>query len=471
MSLKYPNDFFRTAAFQLTLFYFVIFSLVMSVGTSLMYLSVRHHLFDEIDILLNQIRDKMMYYIDRSSLETLNDEFRREAEARGADVVFVRLLSGDGDVIAGSDVSAWPDLSSLTVANVHPLVGSKYETRRLTNQSESVRVLSAPTTDSRVFQTGVVLRDQSRFLRSLYRDAAFITLFAMPVAALLGYGAARYALKGVEAVSLTAERIAKGELHRRVDCSLHGEEIARLGRTFNHMADRIQGVMAEMKEVNDLIAHDLRSPLTRIRMAAESLISNRGLIDEPEEIAGSIIESCDGLLRMINTMLDISETNAGIRVIQRKPVDITTLLRTAVNLYTPLVEEQRMELSVSVAESLFVNGDEGKLQRAVANLIDNAIKFSYPSGRIEIQAAAMEPGVRITVRDEGIGIPPEEHPKIFERFYRCDRSRHQPGNGLGLCFAKTVIEAHGGQIAVESAPGKGSCFTIILPPIMRNREL
>lgn len=463
MFWKYPINFSRTAAFHLTLFYFVIFSLVLIASTSMIYFSIQKHLAKEVDSLLFQIKEKMMHYIEGDLLEILQDEFNREAEARGTFRIFIRLITLDGDRIVSSNLTQWPKIPA-PFQDQHRSLGKEYlVTRNMNHNSTSIRILSAPVSDQQIFQTGIVLNEQYQFLNTLYREAAIMILFAMPLVALLGYGAARYALKGVEAVSRTAERITQGEFERRVDCHLHGEEFAQLGKSFNEMADHIQSIMSEMRDVNDLIAHDLRSPLTRIRMAAESLVEKPNNISEVMEAAGFIVHSSDSLLRMINTMLEISETNTRIRTLNRMPIDLKSLLEKAVDLYTPLAEEKQIEFRCSVAESLFVNGEEGKLQRALANLLDNATKFSPKGGIIEIRLSSIHERVLISILDEGPGIQPKDQAKIFERFYRADRSRHLPGNGLGLCLTKAIVEAHGGLISVDSSPNKKTCFTIELP--------
>jgi signal transduction histidine kinase len=217
--------------------------------------------------------------------------------------------------------------------------------------------------------------------------------------------------------------------------------------------------------MNDNIAHDLKSPVARIRGLAEISLSGQNQKDEELTLAGSTIEECDRLLDMINTMLVISQTEAGAGEMNPEPVNLAEVVRGAVELFTPLAEDKGLVLCCDVPEALPVNGDLKMLQRALANLVDNAIKYTPAPGQIDIQGLIEKKSgeICIRVRDSGVGIESRDLPKIFNRFFRCDQSRTTGGSGLGLSLVRAVARAHGGEVTVESLLGMGSLFSFSIP--------
>jgi signal transduction histidine kinase len=244
------------------------------------------------------------------------------------------------------------------------------------------------------------------------------------------------------------------------------EEIDRLAVTFNQMLDRIEKLVAGIREMGDNIAHDLKSPVARIRGLAEISLSGSSGGREEMTLAGSTIEECDRLLEMINTMLMISKTDAGAGDVALGPVNMAEVVQGAVALFAPLAEDKGLSMTCATPDALMVEGDLRMLQRAMANLVDNAIKYTPAPGRIDIRGflgmKATE-WVNVSIKDSGVGIDKDDLPRIFDRFYRCDQSRATSGSGLGLSLARSIAHAHGGAIDIESTSGKGSVFTLRLP--------
>jgi len=230
------------------------------------------------------------------------------------------------------------------------------------------------------------------------------------------------------------------------------------------MVDRLQRVIQEMREINDNIAHDLRSPLTRIRGAAELTLMSTTSPADFEEMAVSIIEECDNLINMINTMLDIAETEAGVGELSLDTIEMNKLIMDACELYRAVAQEKHIELRTQLPEeAVHLQGDKAKMQRLTANFLDNAIKYTPAHGSVLVTLEHQDGTIVIRFADTGIGINPNEIPRIFDRFYRCDASRSASGTGLGLSLAKAITDAFGGSIHVESAQDKGSVFTVTLP--------
>ena len=181
-------------------------------------------------------------------------------------------------------------------------------------------------------------------------------------------------------------------------------------------------------------------------------------------MAASTIEDCDRLLDMINTMLLISKTEAGVEMPAGDEVEVESLIRKACELFDPIAEDKHVSLSYNAAEKILVSGNARMLQRMLANILDNAVKYSPPGGKIEVSLTGPKNhNLTISIKDTGVGISGTDLNRIFERFYRCDQSRSQAGTGLGLSLARAIARAHGGDITVTSTVNQGSTFNITLP--------
>ena len=299
--------------------------------------------------------------------------------------------------------------------------------------------------------------------------AALFRGFLIVLAAIVAFGGpigwfmARRALRGVQAITRTATEIAHGNLDRRVEVRAQGDELDALARTFNLMLDRIHALIIGMREMTDNLAHDLRSPLGRIRASAEMILTDNGSKAEAEAMVAATAEECDRLLEMINTTLDIAEAESGAALLKLVEFDLVELVGDAVELFQPLAEDKQVTIAVDLPDACRIRGDRQRLQRVVANLLDNAVKYTPVGGRVTIKLDDQGEWLKLSIQDTGVGISPAETARIFERFYRCDRSRSELGNGLGLSLALAFVRIHGGDIAVDSVPEQGSTFTILLP--------
>jgi signal transduction histidine kinase len=285
----------------------------------------------------------------------------------------------------------------------------------------------------------------------------------MVFAAWTGWFMARRALLGVEEVTRTALRISEGAFKERVHVQAKGEEIQRLAATFNGMLERIEALITGMREMSDNVAHELRTPITRIRGVAEMTLNAERSVNDYEDMAANTIEACDRLLGMINTMLDVSEAEAGASKLTFAEIDMADVVRGACELYQPAAEGKGVTLISRISGNHSVYGDIRRIQRVVVNLLDNAVKYTPPGGTVTVSVNEQQGQVVISFDDTGIGISEDDLPHIFRRFYRCDRSRSEAGFGLGLSLAKAIVGAHGGNITATSVLGKGSRFTVILP--------
>jgi heavy metal sensor kinase len=307
------------------------------------------------------------------------------------------------------------------------------------------------------------MEDLARVIDVFQRVFTVVMAALFILAAVIGWFMARRALSGVERVTRTAQRISGGSLTERVPVRGREDEIDQLAVTFNRMLDHIQSLMAGIKEMTDNIAHDLKSPITRIRGQAELALTGGGRQAEYEAMAGSAVEECDRLLDMIDTMLFISRTEAGVTRPQHQEMNLAAVVGDACRLFEALAEEKRIRLSCDTPQTLPLSGDTRLIQRMLANLLDNAIKYTPSGGAVSVSARrSPQDRATIDVKDTGPGISAADLPHIFERFYRGDPSRTQAGAGLGLSFARAVAHVHGGSITVESSPA-GSAFSVEIP--------
>jgi heavy metal sensor kinase len=452
-------------ALRLTIWYAGVFTVTAFLAFSLFYLLITNLVRTRIDADLVRQSDEYNTVFSLQGIGALQRYAVLRAQAAGEEKIFVRLLYPTGVAFSSSNASHWRDLgvNHQAVHAVEDGQGDYIETVALDRHRHGVRVLYSLLGRGIVLQLGQALETEAR----LFADFKPIFVFTMSVivcfAAAVGWFMARRALAGVADVTRTARRITSGDLTQRVPIRRHGDEIDQLALTFNQMLDRIAALVSEIREMNDNIAHDLRSPLTRIRGAAEVTLLNAHGLSDYQRMAGDTIEECDRLLDMINTMLLISQTQAGTVKITLAPMDLVPLLRQAVDLFQPLAEDRRIRLTVELPDTCHLMGDERMLQRLVANLIDNAIKYTPVQGEVEVVLAcegADGASPRLMVSDSGCGISPEDLPQIFNRFYRCDQSRATQGNGLGLSLAQAIAQAHGGKIRVESRLGEGSRFSL-----------
>jgi len=402
-----------------------------------------------------------------------------EAESEGVEKVFYRLISRDGTEIVSSNLSYWgflPKSSALKILNIGsdhffetvPVPETPDKARALSSDMDyddpdKARILYSIIDKDRVLQVVQTMENDEELLETFLNILGTSIVIMTILAGLTGWFMARRALAGVEDVTQTAINISDGDFSSRVPITGRGEEIDRLAITFNAMLENIQGLIKGMKAVTDDIAHDLRSPLTRIRGIAETTLLTEGTDSDYESVIGNIIEECDRLISMINTMLEISEAEAGVSGMEFTKVNISKLIGDACVLFQLIAEERHIHLVRKIGTDLSISVDKQKIQRSIANLLDNALKYTKPGGTVTVSSEENGQEAIISVIDNGIGISKKDLPHIFKRFYRCDRSRSQPGNGLGLSLAQAFIRAHGGNISVTSMPGHGSTFTVILP--------
>ena len=472
MPLKRLRSYRKTLAFRLTLWYAGVFAVSAGVAFLLFYTLITAVFRDRTDQeLLAQAREFSATLSSRG-MEAVRNLAMLEAQAAGVKKVFFRLLSSRGEVFSSSNMSYWQDIDIRQEAIKELLRDRKsvFETVSIPNRKDKIRVAHVLIGTGVILQIGQSMEADSRFIDAFKNIFLVTTVLLLGLAAGVGWFMARRAVSGVEAVTRTAQEISGGTLAKRVPVGTRGDEIDQLAATFNQMLGRIQTLVTEIKEMSDNIAHDLKSPITRIRGMAEVTLTTGKGIEEYENMAAGTVEECDRLLDMINTMLMITKTESGVHPLDYQQVDMPRLVRDACELMGTVAEDRGLTLACETPETLPLVGDPRMIQRILANLLDNAIKYTPFGGRVKVSLSETDGGeALVTVHDTGMGIPPDDLPHIFERFYRCDQSRSEPGTGLGLSLARALARAHQGDITVTSTLGQGSTFTLILPKTRSNQ--
>jgi two-component system, OmpR family, heavy metal sensor histidine kinase CusS len=296
-----------------------------------------------------------------------------------------------------------------------------------------------------------------------------VLLTAVPVVLLLsgglGYVLARKALAPMERLRRSTEEITADRLDRRLPVANSEDELGRLTETINAMIGRLERSFAEIRRLTADASHELRTPLTAIRMEAEVALGRPITSVECQHLLGSILEECDRLTRLTDQLLTLSREDAGSGKQVREVLDLAVLVEDVVETMRPLAVIKKLHLSIQAKGSFLIRGDESRLRQVFYNLLDNAIKYTPEGGKVEVTLDRSEGVVKVSMRDTGIGIPPEHLPRVFERFYRVDkaRGRAEGGTGLGLSIVQSIVAAHGGRVELASSPGEGTTCLVALP--------
>lgn len=471
MYLKKMLRLSQTLAFRLTLWYAGIFAISSFAAFLAFYLLANSVIERRTDHeLLNEISEYSSV-LSLKGIETLKSALIIEAESEGVDRIFFRVVTRDGVELFSSNLSSWGNLSTSRTAaeRLRERGNHIFETITLPDRRYKVRTIYAAIGPGEIMQIGESL-EENELLLQVFREIFGATMVVLTaLGALIGWFMARRALVGIEEVTRTAMDISRGAFGRRVAVKTRANEINRLATAFNVMLDRIDALVTGMREMADNMAHDLRNPITRIRGIAEITLATHRSTEEYEDMATNTIEECNRLLEMADTILDISEAEAGASQLRMENIEMAKVVRDTCELFQPTAEGQGITLISKIFDSSFVYGDTQRLQRMLVNLLDNALKYTPSGGTVTVAVNRNEGKVVISVKDTGIGISRDDLPHIFERFYRCDQSRSHSGVGLGLSLSMAIARAHGGNIAATSRPGKGSKFTVILPQTSHSR--
>jgi signal transduction histidine kinase len=274
----------------------------------------------------------------------------------------------------------------------------------------------------------------------------------------------------------TAARLHPEDLSERLPRSGNGDELDQLSATMNGMLDRLADYLEQQRTFVANAAHELRSPLTAMRTALEVTLERDRSVPEYRELLTDLVEECAGQANLINQLLLLAEGDAGLLHAEGE-VRLDEVVQKAVDMFQGIAEQRGIDLQGDAPSAIVVPGNRIHLREVIHNLIDNALKFTPAGGRVrlEVRPQPQREQVQLVVRDTGIGIASEDLPKVFERFYRADKSRQREhptgGNGLGLAICRAIVQSYGGQITLASTLGKGTTVTVTLPTVAGARPV
>ena len=441
----------KTSTFRLASLYLVIFALSVSALLGYVYLNTAVLLEHQAD---ETIRSEVLaladQYRQRGLVGVVDTVQRRSREDTGS----IYLLTDPNDNAMAGNIDKLPPQAQNKDNNwIEFPVNIK---RGGAVESHTVRAFHTDLGGDYELIAGRDIQVLRQF-DTIIRQTIYATL---GIALVLGIGVgllmSRNMLRRVDAITGASRHIMEGNMSGRMPVSGSGDELDRLASALNEMLDQIERLMAGMKEVSSNVAHDLKTPLTRIKARVESALRS-GNAEEYRDALDRTVEESDRLLETFNALLSIARAEAGQSRAGLEPVDAHDILSDVFELYEPTAEEEGGQLSLASGPGLMIRADRQLIAQAVSNLIDNALKYGADGGGppdITVAGALENGHVVIVVADHGPGIPPEDRERVLERFVRLDASRTKPGNGLGLSLVAGVIKLHGGSLVLEdNAPG------------------
>ncbi|MEM7358916.1 MAG: HAMP domain-containing sensor histidine kinase [Pseudomonadota bacterium] len=452
---------FKSSAFRITLVYVVLFGLSVSIILGFVYWSTVVYMTNQTDDDINaEIKALSTIYARRGYPGLLDVLLERVNEQRPGDSTLYLLTNDDFEVLVGN-INRWP---SLAQDNDGWLDFRLDDTRDSTSGEFRARARTFEVEGRFNLLVGQGMKDLAT-LNALVGRALVWGLILTVVLGLVGGLMMRQTLRSrLGSINQISRKIMMGDLRRRIATRGTGDEFDELAVNLNSMLDRIEHGMEGVRRVSDNIAHDLKTPLARMKNRVEELkFKVSGNIEE-EAAVDQIIMEADGLLSTFNALLRIARIEYSEQRKGFKPVDVNSILYDLLELYEPLVEEKGQTLDVEISKPMVLEADRDMLFQAFANLLDNAIKYTPEAGKISIRAFKESRKWHIEIADNGPGIPESEFENVTQRFYRLDQSRSTPGSGLGLALVFAVLKLHDLELSfADNSPGLSVRVTLDAP--------
>lgn len=457
------NRLWNTVGFRLAMCYGALVVAAVALISAVLYFGTVGVLDREINAKLSAVSKRLTDHFETRGNAALQQEIEHLlTDGIDQDTEVYLFLGPDGQKIVGN-LSGWTDTNS--------------PPNRLTDQAVTrdgrpsiSRLLPRELSNGSQLVVGRDLQDMHEIeqlvLRALVLGGAVAVLLAIGGAVLFR----RQLEQRIAAIRRTVLEIEAGDLSRRIPVSEADDEFTRLNRDLNHMLDQIQHLMDGVRDVSNAIAHDLRTPLGRIRNLLEETLRPGTTRERLIKSTTAAIQGIDELIIVFDKLLQIAEAEAGTRRQSFQPVALREIITDMVELYDATADAKGVRLAATVDGEPTTIGDKDLLATATANLIDNALKYAGNSAKVQVRATQERDAVSIVVQDNGPGIPATERSKVITRFYRLDRSRSLPGNGLGLPIVSAISHLHSGKLSLDDAH-PGLIARIILPSIPADSRL
>jgi heavy metal sensor kinase len=462
----------RSISFRLVAWYAGLLAGIFLLLCAVLYLDLRHFLEKDLaesqSRRTRQIANTLLVHVKQTGesyvASQTKDWYKPEINDR-----FIRITRTDGTQVY---VSGTPDDGSFDPAEV-PVFSPSSETesyRKLKLSGGKTLLIAALNFKSSgnpdyLVEFGELLDPVETMLDRLFLQLAWGLPLAIFIIAGGGYLLVRRALTPVEQITQAAERITQHNLSERLPVSSTGDELERLSVSLNRMITRLDDAFQNSKRFVADASHDLRTPLTILRGELENFACDARLDSELRERAASLLEEVVHLGKIVEQLFTLSRLDDGEAQTEWTRFDLTELAQTTVGQMNLLAEDKGISISCDASQPMFVKGNHVRLKQVVVNLLDNAIKYTPENGAIQLRVHGVNGHAVLEVKDNGIGIPPDALPHIFERFFRVDKARSADSEsaGLGLSIVKSICTAHGAEVEVQSTVGSGSCFRVKLP--------
>lgn len=459
-----------TLAFRLTAVYALAGLILVVIATASLYFVLRAELEKNTDLFL---ADKL--HVVRTMLrerpddwDGLKEEIELESAARRYQQFYIRLLDENNQPLLTTPGMA-EQLDLAQFANHSPgeqsipIKGRMGQSFRITSAQAPV----GPSLTARdTIQIAIDVSHQEKILARFRLWFWCILLGACVVFPLIGYQIARQGIRPVEEMATTARHISSSNLRERIHAEGYPFELASLASTFNSMLDRLEESFERISRFSADIAHDLRTPVNNIRGEAEVALARARSLDEYREVLSSCLEETVRLSDLIGDLLFLARAESPLAHLHRERVNVTELLDGVREYYEAAASDSGISLSSEDADPpVIAQVDRTLLQRAIGNLVSNAVAHTPVGGSVSLKSKTETSGLQIEISDTGIGIPAEALPKVFDRFFRVDSSRSQTsgGTGLGLAIVQSIMVLHGGKVEIASEPGHGTRVTLRMP--------
>jgi two-component system, OmpR family, sensor kinase len=464
--------FLVTIRAKLVCWFTLVLALILVSFSALLYFTLSRALYDSVDKKLTTIAEITADSSIRTSedSEGWNDYLEKFFGFRPT-AKYIQILDKSGNVDYDADKSL-PKRLPLTAETVKRAETGEVVFETLYGLDKyPIRMINYPVVKNDKLISLVQVGSSLEYVEETLRRLSLIIIFTVPTVILFssvgGYFLAKAALGPVAEITDAARRIGAKDLSQRIPVRNKKDELGRLTATFNEMLERIEKSFAQIRQFSADASHELRTPLTILKGETEWALRTARGVEDYREILTSSLEEINTMSRIVEDLLILSRSDIGETPMEMEPVELSAVVTEVYDMGRTLAEmrKQTVELNVGELNGITIMGNELRLRQLFLNLIDNGVKYTKDGGQIRIDASVRPESVEIRVSDNGVGIAPEDQPKIFDRFFRVDknRSRKEGGTGLGLAICRFITEAHRGTISVSSTPGMGSTFTVVLP--------